>query len=148
MSKYFWWAAAILICVMIFSFSCENADESTETSRGLISKIIDFITADMPQIQREQLAEALDGLVRKLAHFSIFAALGFFLLGATRRSFDKYTAVITIVFCVFYAVTDEVHQLFVPGRSGQITDVLVDGSGSAAGMLVYFCMARILPKKL
>ena len=100
----------------------------------------------MPEAQREQIAEALDGIVRKLAHFSIFAALGFFLFGAVRRTFDKSCTLITILFCILYAVSDELHQLFVPGRSCQITDVATDTLGALAGMLVYFTSAKIFNK--
>jgi len=146
MSKYCWWLVAILICMMIFSFSSETADDSTETSIGFLSKIIDLLpfTSDLTETDKAALLEVLDGTVRKCAHFAIYAALGFFLLGALRRTFDHSTALITIIFCVLYAVSDEVHQFFVGGRSGQISDVFVDSFGSIAGMLVYMGLAKVI----
>lgn len=150
MSKYLWWLAAIIICVMIFSFSSETADDSTETSTGFSRLIINLLpfTADMPEAEKDLLAQELDGVVRTLAHFSIYAALGFFLLGALRRTFDHNTMLIAIAFCVLYAISDEVHQLFVGGRSGQISDVVTDSLGSLAGTLVYISSAWIIKKKL
>ena len=44
---------------------------------------------------------------------------------------------------VAYAVTDEVHQLFVPGRSGRITDVLIDGAGAVVGGIVVRLLMRL-----
>jgi VanZ family protein len=41
------------------------------------------------------------------------------------------------VFCVLYAVSDEVHQLFVPGRGAQVTDVLIDNAGAFVGIGIY-----------
>ncbi len=40
-------------------------------------------------------------------------------------------------FVILYAVSDEVHQLFVPGRGGQLTDVIIDTAGAGAGLGIY-----------
>ena len=52
-------------------------------------------------------------------------------------------AVIAIVLTALYASTDEFHQLFVPGRSGQVRDVLIDSCGAAIGVLIAWGLIRI-----
>jgi len=51
------------------------------------------------------------------------------------------------VFCVLYAISDETHQIFVPGRSAQISDVLIDSVGAIVGILMYLVLARIKLKR-
>ena len=46
-----------------------------------------------------------------------------------------------------YAISDEVHQLFVPGRSGQATDVLIDFSGSLAAILILSSVLYLIRRK-
>jgi VanZ like family len=71
-----------------------------------------------------------DLVLRKLAHVSIYGVLGGLLLRALGRNLA------TVVGGVAYAVTDEVHQHFVPGRSGAPLDVAFDALGVIAGVIV------------
>ena len=50
----------------------------------------------------------------------------------------------SFAFCALYAATDEIHQLFVPGRGGQIRDVLIDSSGALIGLLFVFALYAAL----
>ena len=51
------------------------------------------------------------------------------------------------IVCVLYAATDEIHQLFVPGRGGQIRDVLIDSIGAGTGFIFYFIICKFVPAK-
>ena len=53
---------------------------------------------------------------------------------------------ITIAICFLYAVSDEIHQYFVPGRACRLFDVLIDTSGSAFFCLVYYVYTKITNK--
>lgn len=78
--------------------------------------------------------------VRKSAHFWLYFLLGvitFTLFLEYRFSFLK-TGFFSFLFCFFYACSDEIHQLFIMGRSGKFVDVLIDSSGSLCGIL-FFC---------
>ncbi|MGN0655439.1 MAG: VanZ family protein, partial [Ruminiclostridium sp.] len=97
--------------------------------------------SDYDKMQPEQqsfIVEGLQHFVRKFAHFSVYMLLGLFSYAATLLSFEKlrYKWLLAIIVCVFYAAVDEIHQLFVPGRTAKITDVLIDGAGSIMGMLI------------
>lgn len=103
-----------------------------------------------------QMAEVWDYPIRKLAHmteFGILAVLVFWTLGAYRRFANapgrevfglKY--ILAWLFAVIYAITDEVHQLFVPDRAGVFTDVLIDSAGAAIGLLVV-CGVQLMLRK-
>ena len=72
-----------------------------------------------------------DLVLRKLAHAAEFAVLGALLLRALR---DVRGA---LVAGVAYAITDELHQHFVPGRVGSPVDVAIDAIGVAGGILLW-----------
>ncbi|HJA34824.1 MAG TPA: VanZ family protein [Candidatus Mediterraneibacter merdigallinarum] len=65
---------------------------------------------------------------------------------------EKKNSVRTEIFlpwltAALYAATDEVHQLFVPGRSGQISDVILDSAGALAGVLVLAAVRKLIKRK-
>ncbi len=127
------------IMLLIFSFSAQNGEASSGTSgkivEWMIQKIFQPIFASNKNVI-EWLEENLSFIVRKLAHFSIYTALGMSATGFF-FTFDKLTKKRQVIFAIIlgclYATTDELHQLFTPGRSGQITDVLLDSVGVIIG---------------
>jgi VanZ family protein len=81
----------------------------------------------------------------KVAHFIEFSLLGFFLSIGYFNAFSLTCAVKSVL--VFLTglplgILDEVHQRFVPGRTSALTDVMADGAGIIAGILVYLCLAK------
>jgi len=71
-----------------------------------------------------------DLVLRKLAHAAEYTVLGALLLRAVRRE------VPASVVGIAYALTDEIHQAFVPGRQGRPLDVLIDAAGVLFGVYV------------
>lgn len=129
---------AILWMAAIFFFSSRNADESTAQSNraGMLAGHL-FVRDFDSWTEQEQLdfAKKIDHPVRKTAHASEYALLGMLLFGAmtgTRKIRMGYAWLAASC----YAATDEFHQLFVPGRSCQFTDVCIDSGGAALGILV------------
>lgn len=53
---------------------------------------------------------------------------------------------LALLICILYAISDEIHQIFVPGRSGEIRDVVIDSSGSSTGILVYSIVSQIIER--
>lgn len=129
------WAFAVAVAIIIFKFSCDTGEESAEVSAGLLSLIIDFIGNFISH-----------NLLRKIAHFCEFAALGFFTAGGIRFTFDKGRIYAPLIISVLYAVSDEIHQYFVPERACRIFDVFVDGSGALTGILVFTLLIFIIEK--
>lgn len=83
----------------------------------------------------------LDFVLRKLAHIAEYGILTFLAWQAAsdgRRKKSFGYLIIAIIFSVFYAASDEYHQLFVVGRSGSPIDILIDSAGIAiSGMIIY-----------
>ena len=77
-----------------------------------------------------------DLLLRKLAHAGEYALLGALLLRALRRDLPAFAL------GVAYAISDELHQHFVPGRRGAPLDVLIDAIGVGLGVLAWRRFAR------
>ncbi len=137
--------------VVIFFFSARTADESTEESYrvGMIVGTIlypDFGEWDAEQ--RMDFAGKADYPVRKTAHALEYTVLSFFCI-LTLLSWlgiqDRYFLFAWLI-SVFYAATDEFHQLFVPGRSGQLADVLIDSAGALFGTLAVWLVRRLFLK--
>lgn len=72
-----------------------------------------------------------DTVLRKLAHLGEYAVLGVLLARALRRTAPA------LVLGSLYAVTDELHQLLVPGRAGRPLDWAIDTAGVVAGALLW-----------
>lgn len=92
----------------------------------------------------------LDHIIRKNAHGFLYMTLAIFVSGILFIYNKKGKgAVIYILFiCLLYAVTDEFHQSFIPGRTAMVSDVLVDFSGSIIGLAVfYFIYYKIYTSK-
>ena len=81
-------------------------------------------------------------LVRKMAHFSAFALLGVLWTG-TFRSAKNFTLFKPLGLCLLAAVTDETIQLFVTGRSGQLSDVWLDFSGVLFGTVLFWLICKL-----
>jgi VanZ family protein len=76
----------------------------------------------------ETMIRITDFIVRKLAHVMLFFTLAYFALKVVRHWRWQYLA--ALVFASVYGITDEWHQLYVPGRSGKVGDVIIDAAGA------------------
>ena len=132
----------------IFLFSHQPAVESSEisgtVSLGLVGRIDALLQLDLPKETIERIGQLIEYPVRKAAHMAEYAILGM-LAYAFFRAMEigkerHYPA--AWIFAICYAATDEIHQLFVPGRSGSIYDVCIDGAGAAAGLLFLFLIRK------
>lgn len=149
------------VMYIIFAFSSQSGGESSAASAGVSRFIAELIVSGfdkLSELERELKIEELVPIVRKCAHFCVFCALGFFAnLSAHSFAFERNAKIspvknaYTAAFCIIYAVLDEAHQLFSPGRSCQFTDVLIDFSGSILGiataLLCFTIFKRIYTKR-
>lgn len=150
--RYISFLCAVLIMVFIFFMSSENATESAETSGRfikIISAILNKNFDNMSEAELEVYISKLQFIVRKLAHFSVYFALGLS-LSCGILTFDKpklfYRSLIAFLIASLYSVTDEIHQYFVPGRSCEAKDVLIDSSGAFFGIAFIFIIYLIIKK--
>ena len=123
--RYILIAADVLWVAFIFARSLKAADESTAESAW----VLDLVRIILPSASMH--------FVRKLAHFTEYFILSV-LLFATMQSFGakKLAMVLPAAGCLAAAVTDELLQTLSPGRSCQVSDMLLDTAGGACGMLI------------
>lgn len=121
--------------VLIFFLSAQTAQQSTEQS----SAVVDFLNSIFS-------SGATNFIVRKSAHFLEFALLAFLFGFALFCNSARAVFIKAVALTSAYAATDEIHQLFVAGRSCQITDWLIDSAGAAAGAAAFIAAAFILSR--
>ena len=121
--------------ILIFCLSHEDGKESTETS-GWFTTLLNFL---LP-------FPVTENVVRTLAHFSEFACLSFFMNNLFVAYKDKLIPFIACALSFLYAITDEIHQIFVPDRACQLQDMLIDLAGIVSGFIVY-ALIYILVRK-
>lgn len=137
----------ILWMIVIFSFSNQKAVDSTKLSDGLILKtvrIIEKITNK--EYSDEEILEKFVKPVRKLAHFTIYLILGVLVYLYIKEFNISNKFIISLLICILYAISDEIHQLFIVGRSGKILDVLIDSLGSLTGIFIIRKVGRLYEK--
>ena len=143
--RIIWTGITILWMVVIFSFSAKPAVQSTEMSTSvgkMICRIFVHDFSSWSEEKQEELAAKIDHPVRKCAHASEYALLGALVLltACTYVKMSPKTVMAAVVISILYAASDEFHQKFVPGRSCQFTDVLIDSAGVlAGGLFVIVC---------
>lgn len=161
----------LAIMVLIFCFSAQSGGESGSLSDA-IARMLAFVFVEgfdsMLTEEQAQIIAQMSWPIRKTAHASEYACLAISLvitcwqLHAWRC--DKKAAmsslgrrvtlvgVVAFIIAVLYACSDEVHQLFIDGRAGQVADVLVDASGAAVGcvlmcLLIWRFMAKHMKQR-
>ncbi len=127
--------------ITIFSLSSDTGDKSTSKSDRTIVKIYQFITnKKLSDSEKQVVIDKYVTPVRKGAHFIIYLILGVLVISLIKeyKLLDIKSLLIALIFCFLYACSDEIHQLFVIGRSGEILDVLLDTIGGSCSSYLYF----------
>ena len=155
--RYFNTALVLIIMVTIFLFSSQQQKQSESLSSPIGNAMWEsgFFEFDLFNPFRDNYEQSNEPfilfaqrLVRKLAHVFIFTLLGFFLRICLESWFSGKKRLLLSAFLIgaVYAVSDEVHQLFVSGRSGSVQDILLDCGGVILGLLIASGIIRLLIK--
>ena len=116
----------ILWMAFIFTMSTFNATESSNQSNFIVNIIVNIFNINN--------IELVSLIIRKLAHFTEYFILGILTYNLINNCNKK--TYIAIIICILYAISDEIHQYFVPGRSCQILDMTIDSLGSLTGIYI------------
>lgn len=140
---------AIIWMGVIFMFSAQVSDESKSSSNKVTSAVVNTVISikkeNISEEKRQKIIEDKTFIVRKSAHFTEYFILGLILilyLQTKEKLAPKYI-ILAIIFCVLYATSDEIHQLFVDGRSCKIMDILIDTCGSSLAILGFTSIYKI-----
>lgn len=143
---------AILTAVMIYAFSADTGAESGQMSGEITEKVLNTVgitEQNTPPQEYAVIKENTHFSIRKLAHFSEYFLLGFFLcVFFCTFSMKRWAAALfALAISVLYATLDEWHQSFVPDRGPGVGDVLVDSAGALFGVLIVMLGAYVLMKR-
>lgn len=133
------WILLIMWMVFIYMMSNQPATVSDAQSGGVIL-FLSKIGIDMNSI----FGDIANFIIRKSAHFLEYVILALLVLNLLNKNLNtKHSYAITIVFVFLYACSDEIHQLFVPGREGAIRDVIIDTCGGITLILIKTIISKL-----
>ena len=143
---------AIVWMTRIFSYSSDDATASMQVSRSVSYDIVEsanrILNLGWDEDKIYGVSKAIEKTVRKLAHMAEYGVLGLLVsiaCDAWRPSFVRSLA--AMIICLAYAVSDELHQTFVDGRSGEIRDVVIDLCGAVLALLLGHLIVHLYLEK-
>ncbi len=129
----------VAICMgVIFYFSARPAVQSSEQSAVFVEWLKKLFGEN----------EMFSFIVRKLAHFLEFAGLALLFNIALYFTYLKTKPHMAVIFTALYAASDEIHQIFVDGRSCQLVDWGIDVFGAVCGTIGFLVIFAIISKIL
>lgn len=144
----------IAVYIMIFLFSADDAAESSSLSVSVTRKLINlyyhfFSGNNNAVLTVPVVTDDAEAIVRKMAHFTEYMAVGFLSFGIAVIWMQRIKAgIVAVTLQVFLSAgLDEIHQYFVPGRYASFRDVLIDTAGGIAGIVIVFLMYKIRKRR-
>ena len=147
---------ALAVMILIFCFSAQHSEQSNGSSNYIVDKLVkaigevrEAVGMETTELEAGINIEFLTFLVRKLAHTMEYALLGFWIsFYLYQRSYPfKRRFFQSLLAGFLYACTDELHQYFVPGRSCEFRDVLIDTNGVFLGTLAFFFVLWLIQRR-
>lgn len=129
----------ILWTIVVFYFSNQGSNASATSSYNFTSIFI----------KNEELAQMLEPYFRKIAHYIeyIIGGLLFCALVLTYKLKDERTIIVCVLLGIWYSSLDELHQSFIPGRTGRLVDIYIDTLGVATGTVFLLIINKLINKK-
>ena len=150
MKKYFLVILLVFWLLVIFLFSNQTASKSQSTSDKVASDIVDVVETvtknEIKKDKKENIIENTRFLVRKTAHFTLYFILGIIVYLLFNSYGVKKILFYSILFCFLYACSDEIHQLFLDGRTAKVLDICIDTCGSSLAIISLFYLHEFQKK--
>lgn len=148
MKKYIKLVILVIWMGLIFFFSAQQANESTITTNvvvDLLYKIYSYFVSD--KVDFNTFNVLLFAPTRKIAHFTEFAILGLLTYLNIKEYKNKKVLLISVLLASLYAISDEIHQIYVPGRYCDIKDMALDIFGVIIGVIFIHLFEKRCIKK-
>lgn len=141
------WILLIVWMIVIFDFSSQTGAASSDLSDSLVYRFVGLFFDDMSSIS-EITIHYLIFFVRKAAHMVEYGILGLLFYNALNnyQFFRLKLNYWAWGFSTIYALSDELHQTFVIGRSGSLVDVLIDSAGVIFMLLIIRFIRKCIEK--
>ncbi len=134
---------------IIFFFSHRPGEISSGDSYEIGLKICNALVTDFEKLELDEqmnYAKAIDHPIRKLAHFYEYMILAILLVGVFYKTKNIKLYLLSWIITILYAISDEIHQLFVVGRDGNAVDVIIDSAGGLFGVIICLFINREIHK--
>lgn len=157
------WILRIILIVLIigwmfiiFDFSADDGDESQSLSDKITIKVVHILKSDydsMPKVEQKEYFNKVSFVVRKIGHLGEYGILGLLVTGflltfeKIRNLKKRYIYLLALLWCMVYAISDEVHQMFVNGRSAKVIDVFVDMIGGLVAAVILVAIWKTVNKR-
>ncbi|MFH5882069.1 MAG: VanZ family protein [Candidatus Izemoplasmataceae bacterium] len=130
------WGLVVVWMGLIFTMSAKDATTSGELSGSLTLALANFFNITNISL--------LHTFIRKSAHFMIYLFLGIWCVNALSYHLLKVKTIyiLSSLITLFYAISDEIHQTFIPGRSGEVMDVIIDFIGASIGIVFMITLKK------
>ena len=129
------------MCI-VFKFSSQPSTVSSQLSGGITRAILNFFNLLEGKTIEQQ--SQIETIVRKLEHYSIYTIGGILIISHVNlyKISTNKKVIVSQLIGILYAATDEIHQLFVPGRNGEIRDVCIDSLGVITGIIIILIILK------
>jgi len=141
------WIFVLVWMGVIFMFSEQNSTESSELSGGISDTVYVIVDETFPNADVSQ--DTIQVTTRNVAHFFLYFVLGFLILNAlfNHNLSEMKRPLFALLLSGLYALSDEWHQYYIPGRAFELKDLSIDLLGSILGIAVLFVLVRIKDSK-
>lgn len=137
----------VVTFMQIFNFSSQDGQTSSGLSRKVARKIIDVFpyTKNLSEKTKNKIVERSQPIIRKCAHLSIYTLVGILIMSfiSTYKLHLKYKFSISILVGLIYAISDEIHQSFIPERTASPIDVGIDTFGVFLGIIIVLIIISV-----
>jgi VanZ family protein len=144
------WSIVVIWMIMIFSLSSQPAQISNANSESFTkvflnaTKSIHKIDVDRNSIESKNLISNVNNILRNYAHAGVFLILAILVFAAV-KSLESYSIkklIFSFSICLIYSISDEIHQLFIPGRAFQLSDLGLDLIGIVLGISISIVVSQ------
>lgn len=131
----------VIWAIIIFLFSHQNGEASAQTSNIFVNFVKNLFN-----IQKSENIENISFAIRKIAHFTIYLVGGILTyIFANTFNIKKITKICySQLFGTIYSIFDEIHQYFIPARTCQYTDIIIDSCGFFVGILIALMLTSFI----
>lgn len=138
----------IVWMITMFLFSNQQGTGSSSTSRKASEIVVNImnIKKQYTDLEKEEIVKQLEPIVRKLAHYVLYAIGGILIANCVYQFVINENRLIltSAIIGMLYSISDEMHQLIIPGRSGNIKDVIIDSIGILTGIALFLLAKEII----
>ena len=140
------WLAVLLFMLAIYFLSSQPASVSNAYSKGIVAFLVEnalkLTGAAINDRDMLELSRRINSTAREYMHGVVFFVLGMLVHNAVRQCGARGVKAVAaaLAICVVYGITDEIHQIFVPGRAFQVSDLAMDAAGSIIGICLIWAL--------